>query len=222
MPPPVFEEMVVEQALPDQMDRLWAQGWRHFGSSFFRYSLSLGPEEEIQYIQPLRLELAAFQPSKSQRRVLRKNEDVALRVVPARVDAEREAMFFRHRDRFVYNIPDSLRTFIPSAKPATEPCECRCVEARVDGRLVAVSYFDVGAEAVSSVYAMFEPEEEKRGLGTLTMLHEIAWAKAQGKRWLYPGYATVQPGHYDYKKGFRPLSVWDWRKNWVPLEEGKR
>ena len=108
---------------------------------------------------------------------------------------------------------------MPSPRPATEPCECRSVEARVDGRLVAVSYFDVGAEAVSSVYAMFEPDEERRGLGTLTMLREIEWARENGKQWLYPGYATVQQSHYDYKKSFRPLSVWDWRANWVPLED---
>ena len=218
MPPPVFEEMDVPQALPDQMDWLWARGWRHFGRSFFRYSLGLGPDGEVQYIQPLRLEVGAFRPSKSQRRVWRRNADVELRVAPAVVDAEREGMFLRHRERFICNVPESLRTFIPSKSPATEPCECRCVEARLDGKLVAVSYFDVGAEAISSVYAMFEPEAEGRSLGTLTMLREIEWAREQGKRWLYPGYATVQPSHYDYKKGFRPLSVWDWRGTWVGLE----
>jgi arginyl-tRNA--protein-N-Asp/Glu arginylyltransferase len=219
MPPPVFEEQEIPLAEPERMDRLWAEGWRHFGSSFFRYSLSLNENGGLQFIQPLRLEVGVFRASKSQRRVLRRNADAEIRIVPATVDAEREGMFFRHRERFVSNIPDSLRTFIPSARPATEPCECRSVEVWVEGRLVAVSYFDVGAEAISSVYAMFEPEEARRSPGTLTMLHEIAWAAANGKRWLYPGYATVQPSHYDYKKEFRPLSVWDWRGEWVALGE---
>ncbi len=217
-PPPVFESLRILCAAPEQMDALWAQGWRHFGSDFFRYSLSLGEDGGVQFIQPLRMELAAFQISKSQRRVLRRNDDTEVRIVPALVDGEREAIFLRHRARFVSNVPDSLRTFIPSEHPAREPCECVSVEVRLSGRLIAVSYLDAGAEAVSSVYAMFEPDEARRSLGTFTLLHEIEWAAAQGKRWLYPGYATAQPSHYDYKKTFRPLQCYDWRGNWVPLE----
>lgn len=201
------------------MDELWAHGWRHFGSEFFRYSISADEHGAIQVIQPLRLPLAEFRLSKSQRRLLRKNEDVEVRVTPAVVDAEREAMFLRHRDRFTTNIPDSLLTFIPSAQPHAEPCECVSVEVREAGRLIAVSYLDVGEAAVSSVYAMFEPDASWRSLGTLTMLEEIRWATAAGKRWLYPGYATAQPSHYDYKKTFRPLECFDWQGHWEPLTQ---
>jgi arginyl-tRNA--protein-N-Asp/Glu arginylyltransferase len=217
-PPPVFDSLRLPHAAPEQMDALWARGWRHFGGDFFRYSLSLGDDGGVQFIQPLRMDLAAFQISKSQRRVLRRNADTDARVAPAVVDDEREAMFLRHRARFVTNIPESLRTFIPADQPDKEPCPCVSVEVRTTGRLIAVSYLDVGAEAVSSVYAMFEPDESWRSLGTFTLLHEIQWAAAQGKRWLYPGYATAQPSHYDYKKSFRPLQCYDWRGHWLPLE----
>ena len=217
IPPPVFESQILPHVAPEQMDALWAQGWRHFGADFFRYSLSLGEDGALQFIQPLRMELAAFEMSKSQRRVLRRNADADVRIVPAVVDDERAAMFLRHRARFTHNVPDSLRTFMPSAQPDKEPCACVSVEVRIARRLIAVSYLDVGAEAVSSVYAMFEPDEARRSLGTFTMLHEIQWAAAQGKRWLYPGYATAQPSHYDYKKSFRPLSCYDWSGNWQPL-----
>ena len=204
-------------AEPALMDKLWAHGWRHFGREFFRYSLTLSESGGIEVIQPLRMELAAFRISKSQRRVLRRNEDAEIRVVPAVVDALREAMFLRHRERFISNIPESLRTFIPEEDPAHAPCECVSVEVRAAGRLIAVSYLDVGDAAVSSVYAMFEPDESWRSPGTLTFLTEIQWAAAQGKRWLYPGYATVQPSHYDYKKSLRPLECFNWTGQWLPL-----
>lgn len=217
-PPPLIHEAGhLDQASHALMDHLWSQGWRHFGSDFFRYSVMLGDEDEIQFIQPLRMPLADFSPSKSQRRVLRRNLDVEIRMVPARVDAEREELFLRHRERFVSNIPDSLHNFIPSTTPDRSPCECRCVEVWHSGRLIAVSYMDVGEEAVSSVYAMFDPEEAHRSLGTLTLLEEIRWAQDHGKRWLYPGYATEQSSAYDYKKSFRPLERFDWQGNWVPL-----
>ena len=75
-------------------------------------------------------------------------------------------------------------------------------------------YLDVDVDSVSSVYAIFDPAERHRGLGTLTMLLEIQWALSQGKRWLYPGYATEQPSAYDYKKSFRPMEYFDWRGSW--------
>lgn len=218
LPPYIHEMTTLSAVAPEQMDALWAEGWRHFGRDFFRYSMTLSGTAELLVIQPLRLDLAAFRPGKSQRRILRRNADTEVRIVPAVVDAEREAIFLRHRERFTENVPDSLRTFMPESHPARDPCECVSVEVRLQGRLIAVSYLDVGAEAVSSVYAVFEPDEAERSPGTLTLLAEIGWAAAQGKRWLYPGYATVQPSHYDYKKGFRPLSYFDWQGHWKPLE----
>ncbi len=218
LPPIIHEVATLDHAPPGLMDRLWALGWRHFGCEFFRYSIMPGEEGEILTVQPLRMPLADFALGKSHRRVLRKNQDVEIRVVPAVVDDEREAMFLRHRERFVSNIPDSLRNFIPSLRPHAEPCTCVSIEVRLGGKLVAVSYLDVDIESVSSVYAIFDPDESARSLGTLTLLEEIRWAKAIGKRWLYPGYATEQPSAYDYKKFFRPLEFFDWNGNWLPLE----
>ena len=218
--PPYIQEMhELPEASPALMDRLWSDGWRHFGRQFFRYSLVLSETGDLQIIQPLRMELATFRPTKSQRRVLRCNSDTDIRIVPAVVDAEREAIFLRHRERFVSNIPESLRTFMPEDDPGKIPCECVSVEVRTGSRLIAVSYLDVGETAVSSVYAMFEPDEAWRSPGTLTLLAEMQWAAGKGKRWLYPGYATVQPSHYDYKKTFRPMDYFDWTGNWLPLSD---
>lgn len=218
LPPLIHEVGTLDHAPPPLMDRLWALGWRHFGRDFFRYSVMAGEHGEIQTIQPLRLPLADFSPNKSQRRVIRRNHDADTRIVPATVDAEREALFLLHRGRFATNAPESLRDFIPSPAPGRLPCECVCVEVRIGGSLAAVSYLDVGDEAVSSVYALFDPRASRRGLGTFTLLEEIRWARSQGKRWLYPGYATREPSAYDYKKAFRPLEYFDWEGNWKPLD----
>jgi arginine-tRNA-protein transferase len=217
LPPIIHEIATLDHAPPGLMDRLWALGWRHFGSEFFRYSIMPGEDGGILTVQPLRMSLADFTLGKSHRRVLRKNQDVEIRVAPAVVDDEREAMFLRHRERFVANVPDSLRNFIPSPRPHAEPCACVSIEVRLGGKLVAVSYLDVDIGSVSSVYAIFDPDESPRSLGTLTLLEEIRWAKAMGKRWLYPGYATEQPSAYDYKKSFPPLQYFDWSGNWRPL-----
>jgi arginyl-tRNA--protein-N-Asp/Glu arginylyltransferase len=218
-PPVIFEQEILTRAAPSEMDWRWSKGWRHFGSDFFRYSLSLHEDGTWHHIQPLRLVLADFQPNSRHRRILKKNADLTLEIGPAQVNDAREALFLRHRARFKTNIPESLRVFLPEASPSTEPCECR--ELRLldpTGALLAVSFLDLGHESCSSVYAMFEPAAATRSLGICTFLHEIAYAQRTGRRYLYPGYATVEPSHYDYKKTFPALETYQWRTGaWLPL-----
>ncbi len=216
----IWDEHTVEDKVPPgAMDRLWAKGWRHFGRYFFRYNFMLVEHTSLRLVVPLRIPLDQFAPSKSQRRVLRRNEDVAVRIVPAIVTPELEAMFHRHKTRFQDNVPEGLHNFL-SEEPATVPCECLSVMCELEGACIAVSYCDVGDEAASSVYALFEPDHAERGLGTLTMLKEIEWCQARGLRYFYPGYATRGSSVYDYKKRFLPLEGYDWQdENWKPLAE---
>lgn len=198
------------------MDQLWASGWRHFGATFFRYNLSMD-ENAVRSITPLRVDLQRFTLSKSQRRVLRKNDDVRCTFLPASLSMQARLMFQRHKARFKDNIPDDLDTFL-SPEPATVPCPC--VECRVtgpDGRLIAISYLDCGHEATSAVYGLFEPDESARSLGTYTMLKEIEYSQQRGCRYYYPGYATLEPSPYDYKKQLHALESLDWQSgSWHP------
>jgi leucyl-tRNA---protein transferase len=203
---PVLDDAFICDSVPAEvMDQAWATGWRHFGRQFFRYST------------PLRIDLASCTFTKSQRRVLHKNADLRSEIVPAAIDSELRDLFQRHKQRFTSNIPDTLETFL-GPDPAHGPCECRMVRVFDGPRLIAASFFDLGQQAASSVYGLFEPECAKRSLGIFTFLLEIQHCQATGLRWLYPGYATREPSVYDYKKQFRSTEYLDWSKGeWVPL-----
>ena len=216
-PPLIFEDATLTIADPAVMDVLWADGWRHFGSHFFRYSLSVAEGGSLQRIMPLRIDLAEFRLSKSQRRILRRNADLTIRIAPAAVDESREAMFQRHKTRFTSNIPETLRDFMPDAAPSEAPGECREIQVWERDCLIAISYLDLGREAASSVYAIFEPEAARRSPGILTLLQEIEFARSNGRRFLYLGYATYEPSHYDYKKRFHGVQRFDWLGNWIPF-----
>src|SRR5215212_1686036 len=86
-------------APPGRMDALWAEGWRHFGPIFFRYRRWLHAGRNLT-ITPLRMNLARFQPTRSQRRVLARNRDLRVEVRPTELDAEMFGMFDAHRRRF--------------------------------------------------------------------------------------------------------------------------
>jgi arginine-tRNA-protein transferase len=213
-----FDESFVRMHVPaERMDALWAEGWRHFGPYFFRYAFTIA-QGELRTITPLRLDLARFVPSRSQRRVLKRNGDVRVVIRDTVIDDEKHALFYRHRERFEENVPESLFTFLSESKPASVPCRNQEICIYGGDRLLAASFLDIGHRATSAVYAMFDPEETRRSLGIFTMLVAIRHSMELGCRLYYPGYATREPSFYDYKKRFSPLESLEWGTGWRPLE----
>lgn len=214
------ESFAAFEVAPEQMDRLWAGGWRHFGWYFFRYRTA-EHGDRVYHVTPLRIDLARFELSRSQKRVLGKNRDARVLVRPSALDDEREALFARHAVRFEEDAPSSLTTFV-SPVPATVPCPNVEVAVEVDGRLVAVTYLDLGREATSAVYAIHEPELAWRSLGVFMMLASIRYSIDRGCRYYYHGYAYREPYSYDYKKRFAAVEVLDWDRGWSPQADQDR
>ena len=212
----INEEFYADTVTPVQMDLLLADAWRHFGTHFFRYSLGVY-RNEIRRVMPLRIRLAEFTLSKSQRRVLRKNEDLRVEIRPIAITAESEELFHRHKERFEHGVPESIYDFL-SHEPANIPTDGREVAVYHGDRLVAVSYFDAGRLTTSGIYAIFDPDEADRRLGIFTMLKEIEYSIDTGRQFYYHGYAYEGESFYDYKKRFSALERFDWEGNWIGLE----
>lgn len=207
----------LHRATPAMMDAFWSDGWRHFGTMFFREMFSV-VNNRLRLVLPLRIDVTRHALSDSQRRVLRRNDDVQVVIADAVIDTEKRRLFELHKQRFRDNVPESLTDFL-SPVPSLVPChtaEC-CVYH--EDRLVAASFFDLGNEACSSVYACFDPELPRRSLGIFTLLHEIRYAQETGRRWLYLGYGHREHSHYDYKKNFSATEFYNWRGEWLPMEQ---
>lgn len=201
-----------DRVAPAQLDTLLANGWRHFGTHFFRYNLGM-VGDDIRLVTPLRIRLSGFTFSKSQRKVLRENSDLTIKIEPLAVDPTAEEMFGRHKQRFGHHPPESIYEFLaPNAD--VSPCETKQICVFDGDTLLAISYFDVGERTASGVYAIFEPTEQTRSLGIFTMLKEIEFAIENGKEFYYQGYAYEGESFYDYKKRFRGTEVFDWNGKW--------
>lgn len=207
----VNEEFYARLVSPAQTDALLADGWRHFGAHYFRYNFGFY-ETEIRRVLPLRVRLSDFKCSKSQRRVLRKNQDLQIIVRPVEITPEKENLFERHKQRFARGTPDSIYDFLDSADAANSPCKVKEVCVYADGKLLAASFFDVGETSISGIYAMFELAQTARSLGIFTMLLEIDYALKNDKDFYYSGYAYEGESFYDYKKRFSALETYDWKK----------
>lgn len=215
----INEEFNADQLLPEQMDSLWANGWRHFGTHFFRYNVGF-LIDDLRFVLPLRIRLADFKFSKSQRRVLRRNQDLDVTIGPIDIDAGAESLFTRHKRRFNHGVPESIYNFV-SREPHASPCEAIEVRVKKDDELLALSYFDLGGNSASGIYGMFEPAVTERGLGIFTMLKEIEYSLETGREFYYQGYAYEGPSFYDYKKRFRSTEAFDWYRDWTAYDCAK-
>lgn len=208
----INEEFYSDAVTPVHLDQLLADAWRHFGTHFFRYNLVIY-REEIRRVTPLRIRLANFQPSKSQRRNLRHNGELRVEIRPIEITPESEDLFHRHKLRFDQGVPDSIYDFL-SLEPDSIPCEAREIAVYDKDKLIAVSYFDIGLTTTSGIYAAFDPDERTRGLGIFTMLTEIEFSRHAGKDFYYQGYAYEGESFYDYKKQFAATEEFDWNGSW--------
>lgn len=211
---------VIDQIFPTMyvsgeiLDALLAHGWRRTSDYFFRMNISAHGEGTFTVL-PLRIALNEFRLSKSQKRIWNKNADTTCRILPTTINDEKLLLFDKHKVRFGETAPESLSVYL-SPSPGNFPCTNFEFDVYKSGRLIAVSFLDIGSESTSALYAMFDPEEEKRGLGIYTMLKEIEWSSNNNKNYYYPGYTYKEPSFYDYKKNFHGLQQFNWEKSkWI-------
>lgn len=208
-----------ENISPEYLDFLLSQGWRHFGTYFFRYESSY-LESENEYLPvkviPLRIFLPNFKFSKSQRKILRKNEQFSIKRQLVKLTSEKHLLFEKHALRFSeHSRPMSLYNFL-SKTPDITPLPTYNLEVWDKEKLIACSFVDITPQAFSSIYAMFDTDYSEYSLGIFTLLQEIQWAKELDKKYLYLGYAYDKSSFYDYKKRFSALESYQWQENtWV-------
>ncbi|MFT3743178.1 MAG: hypothetical protein QM785_02685 [Pyrinomonadaceae bacterium] len=208
----INEEFHAAEVEPVMLDILLAEGWRHFGTHFFRYNFGIH-EDEIRRVLPLRIRVNDLRLSKSQRRVLNKNLDLRTEIAPISISSEIHDLFHRHKSRFKSGVPDSIFDFV--SRDLIGPTDCRMLTAKHNDELVATSFFDLGESSVSSIYGIFDPERSNRSLGIYTMLKEIEFAREHAKPLYYHGYAYEGESFYDYKKRFGALEIYDWKGTWA-------
>ena len=165
----------------------------------------------------VRIPVESFAPNRSQRRTLARNADIESRVVPAERDDERLALYRRYlAARHPAGGMDDHGASEFDQFLIGSWNEGRLLELRLHGQLVAVAVTDLTDDALSAVYTFYEPELVSRGLGTLAILRQIAWAQRERRRHLYLGYWIDGHRKMTYKRNFQPLEGFDGR-HWRPL-----
>jgi len=164
--------------------------------------------------RPLRVPVAEFRPNKSQRRILKKNSDLEVRVSQPRFSGAKFKLYRRYlafkHDATPCDSPSALKNFL-----YVSPVKTLEFEYRLNGRIVAVSIADVCSRSLSSVYAFYSPDMACRSLGTFSALQEISFSKEHGFPYYYLGFFVRDCASMNYKSRFHPHEILDRLRQWI-------
>ncbi len=192
-----------EQISPSTYQALSELGFRRSGSHHYRPHC-----EQCSECLPVRLPVAGFRPSRRQKRVARRNEDVEFRLVDS-IDSDAHYALYaryiqqRHADGDMYPPSvDQYRQFL-----VDDAGFSRYFEMRRDGELIGVSVADQLPTALSAIYTYFDPDQHRRSPGSLAILKLVEEAASRGLEYLYLGYWIQQCMKMSYKIDFRPIEI---------------
>jgi len=167
----------------------------------------------------IRIATSAYTFSRRERRIINRNTDLQA----FEVEHIHQDVFFnlysqyiikRHADGDMYPpLRDQYEQFFTNPFGNT-----RFIAFTLDNEIKAVSVIDHFNSGLSAVYTFFDPDDNKRGLGTYVILWQIMQAQAQQLPYVYLGYWVRNCRKMSYKTHFSPYEIF-YNKRWIKISD---
>jgi leucyl-tRNA---protein transferase len=206
----LFTHLTVDKA-PALIDNLLKGGFRRSQNiAYMPYC------EGCQACISVRVPVDAFVMTRSFRRVLARNRDLASRRLTARPTAEQYGLFrdyidSRHNDGgmadmsvldFAMMVEDTMvDTFVTEYRVRPEGAIERGIGS---GPLLGVTLCDRLSDGISLVYSFYDVDAADRSMGTHMILDHVAYTRSLGLPYLYLGYWIRGSSKMEYKARFQP------------------
>lgn len=205
-----------------RVDRLMELGGQRFG-----YVYCVTGCARCHACVPARIRVGDFRFSKSQRRTLRQNADLAVSVEPVSFSREKYGILtdfvaqkFGKRTDHLRSEDDQIDYYL--SFHLHHPAHTREIQYRHEGRLLGVSIVDFGERGLYSHYFFYDLAEVRRRMGIYSFLREIDWCRQLGMPYLYIGFLNEQTAALSYKAQFENLEVLLPEVGWVPYQPTRR
>ena len=164
----------------------------------------------------IRIPVAQFQPSRTQKRLIKRNSDLERRPCEAWATESQFALFRRYlNSRHADGGMADMDAFDYASMVDETPVNSMVVEylqkdpRSGEDRLIAACLSDILGDGLSMVYSFFDPDYDQRSLGTFMILDHIDMAREMALAHVYLGYWVAGSRKMDYKISFRPFELCD-------------
>lgn len=219
--------------LPDRMERklftalqgdtagklnnsLSKQGFRRSQNVLYRPSCA-----ECSACLSARISVAAFRPSRSQRRTINRNAHLRRQANSAWATEDQYDLFRSYLDaRHAEGGMADMDVFDFAAMVEETPIRSRVIEySDPEGPdLQAVCLTDVLDDGLSMVYSFYAPGKPAQSLGTYMILDHVALARESGLPYVYLGYWVPGSAKMGYKASFSGLELYR-NGGWEPYRK---
>lgn len=210
----VNEHLLIRELANADLEMLLSAGFRHFGDYFFRPVCT-----HCRACIPIRVPVQRFQPSKSVRRLFKRNRHLTVTLEPPVPSPDYFHVYLRHKDRFIPTAPgsaDGTEDYDQYVRSFYHPFTFnRMLKIMDRDRVAAVSHLDITANAMSAIYCYFDEAYARFSPGRFAVLMEIQIAQKLGCKWLYLGYYIEKNNHTNYKVLFKPNQVMADEHRWI-------
>ncbi len=200
-------------------DTLSKQGFRRSQNVLYRPSCA-----DCAACLSARIRVADFEPSKGQRRTLRRNRSLIREARSPWATEEQYALFRDYLDsRHADGGMADMDVFEFAAMIEETPVRTRVIEYRDEADpsdLTAVCLTDVLDDGLSMVYSFFRPEQRNRSLGRYVILDHVEIAREAGLPYVYLGYWVPGSDKMNYKADYAALEVYAGGQ-WQSLDDPK-
>ena len=183
--------------------QLATMGFRRSGEHIYRPHC-----EHCNACTASRVPVDHFEYKRKQRKIRNKNLDLSVEEVLDISDDEYYQLYARyiterHRDGDMFPpTKDQYLTFLSKEWEIT-----KFYSFREKNKLLAVAVIDEMSNGLAAVYTFFDPESDRRSLGSYAILWQIEHAKSLNLPHVYLGYWIKECRKMNYKTDYRPLEL---------------
>lgn len=194
---------VIRDCSKEQCEALILRGWRRFGAMFFRPICS-----DCHACESLKIDVEGYEYRKSERRILRKNNDLTTLIRQPTLTREHMELFekyhlYKHHTRSWDEPKIDPRNYHASFVHGHQDFGYEILYFEGE-RLIAVDLVDILDNGISALYCYYDPDYPKRSLGKYTLLMQIELARKLDLKWIYLGYYVKECQSLAYKADYTP------------------